>query len=199
MTFQTIGTRSLRMRTVGRQGLRRPSAMGGVCNVFRPGAAAHGWRESMVAHARNGRICTVRALCNIRVFDQALTPFQAPTWGAEGETECSWRKGTWVLPYEMVARVRDVPNDKAGFLIRLVMCCWVPRWYADHTRQRMPATPHADVERVAIPSRHPSPNADIQPALSGDCGSGEVLAADTSGSLVSQYDGIVRSSTVTRS
>ncbi len=211
------------MRTVGRQGLRRPSAMGGVCNVFRPGAAAHGWRalpfplapfrshtgsgrgghggwrESMVAHARNGRICTVRALCNIRVFDQALTPFQAPTWGAEGETECSWRKGTWVLPYEMVARVRDVPNDKAGFLIRLVMCCWVPRWYADHTRQRMPATPHADVERVAIPSRHPSPNADIQPALSGDCGSGEVLAADTSGSLVSQYDGIVRSSTVTRS
>ncbi len=32
------------MRTVGRQGLRRPSAMGGVCNVFRPGAAAHGWR-----------------------------------------------------------------------------------------------------------------------------------------------------------
>jgi hypothetical protein len=32
------------MRTVGRQGLRHPSAMGGVCNVFRPGAAAHGWR-----------------------------------------------------------------------------------------------------------------------------------------------------------
>ena len=24
--------------------MRRPFAMGGVCNVFRPGAAAHGWR-----------------------------------------------------------------------------------------------------------------------------------------------------------
>ncbi len=32
------------MSTVGRQGMRRPSAMGGVCTVFRPGAAAHGWR-----------------------------------------------------------------------------------------------------------------------------------------------------------
>jgi hypothetical protein len=76
--------------------MRRPFAMGGVCNVFRPGAAAHGWRalpfpcppsaprvgaeggdvggwrERMVARARNGRICTVRASCNIRVFDQAL-------------------------------------------------------------------------------------------------------------------------------
>ncbi len=47
------------MGTVGRQGLRRPSAMAGVCNVFRPSAAAHGWRERMVARARNGRIGTV--------------------------------------------------------------------------------------------------------------------------------------------
>ena len=31
-----------------------------------------GWCESMVARARNGRICTVRASCNIRVFDQAF-------------------------------------------------------------------------------------------------------------------------------
>ncbi len=85
------------MSTVGRQGLRRPSAMGGVCNEFRTCAAAHGWcaltfplapfrshtgrgrgedvegwRERMVARARNGRICTVQASCNIRVFDQAL-------------------------------------------------------------------------------------------------------------------------------
>ncbi len=63
------------MSTVGRQGMRRPSAMGGVGNVFRPGAAAHGWRERMVARARNGRLCTVRASCNIRVFDQALRAY----------------------------------------------------------------------------------------------------------------------------
>jgi len=31
-----------------------------------------GWCERMVARARNGRRCTVRASCNIRVFDQAL-------------------------------------------------------------------------------------------------------------------------------
>ncbi len=144
LAFQTIDTGSLLMSTVGRQGMRRPSAMGGVCNVFRPDAAAHGWRaltfplapflshtgrgrgnvedwraltfplapflshtgsgrgnvwsglrdalywaaflshagsgrgdvggwrESIVARARNGRRRTVRALCNIRVVDQAL-------------------------------------------------------------------------------------------------------------------------------
>ncbi len=65
------------MSTVGGQGMRRPSAMGGVCTVFRPGAAAHGWRERMVARARNGRRCTVRALCNSRVFDQALSRVRA--------------------------------------------------------------------------------------------------------------------------
>jgi len=36
------------------------------------GGDVGGWRERMVARARNGRICTVRASCNIRVFDQAL-------------------------------------------------------------------------------------------------------------------------------
>jgi len=111
MAFQTIGTGSLRMRTVGRQGMRRPSAMGGVCNVFRPGAAAHGWRalpfplapfrshtgsgrgdvggwrESLLARARNGRRCTVRASCNIRVFDQALRnpPLPLPGTGMNAD------------------------------------------------------------------------------------------------------------------
>ena len=102
------------MRTVGRQGMRHPSAMGGVCNVFRPGAAAHGWhaltfplapfrshtgsgrgdvegwRESLLARARNGRICPVRASCNIRVFDQALILVKQNGGSARGQHSLLW-------------------------------------------------------------------------------------------------------------
>jgi hypothetical protein len=95
MAFQTIGTGSLRMRTVGRQGMRRPSAMRGVCNVFRPGAAAHGWRAlpfplaPFLAHTGSGRV----------------------TWGAGANA--------WWPAHAMVGYARYEPHATSGFLIRL--------------------------------------------------------------------------------
>jgi hypothetical protein len=39
-----------------------------------------------------------------------------PTRGEEKGTERGWRKSTLALPHEMIARVRYVSNEKAGFL-----------------------------------------------------------------------------------
>ncbi len=57
------------------------------------------WCERMVARARNGRIGTVRASCNSRVFDQALT---IPSTRRGRETYSGWRERTLVIPHAMV-------------------------------------------------------------------------------------------------
>ena len=49
-----------------------------------------GWCERMVARARNGRICPVRASCNIRVFDQALILVKQNGGSARGQHSLLW-------------------------------------------------------------------------------------------------------------
>ncbi len=56
------------MSTVGQQGMRRPSAMGGVCNVFRPGA--HPQRSGTYRLE-----CHWRTASTIQVFDHTLRAY----------------------------------------------------------------------------------------------------------------------------
>jgi hypothetical protein len=49
-----------------------------------------GWRESLLARARNGRRCTVRASCNIRVFDQVLILVKQNGGSARGQHSLLW-------------------------------------------------------------------------------------------------------------